>query len=162
MESIEQKIRDAVLGGEKTIKDVVGFQDAQIEFLYSIAFNLYNQQRYSESGMFFSMLCLCDHRQTRFWLGLGACRQKNGLYNAAVAAYRMAMETGNGDLRAAMHAAECYIAMGLPESAIEVITTTLAEVDGDDPKQHLLGRIDAMRYEIEKQTRSETATVQTV
>ena len=72
----------AVLNGA-TIGDVCNVSQDMLESLYSLGYNLYTSGNYKDAETVFSGLCLYDHNDPRFWMGLAGSRQANGKYQEA-------------------------------------------------------------------------------
>jgi len=64
-----------VLAGGGTLKDVRGLSQDDVETVYAIGFNLYNQAKYAQSEPMFQFACLYAHTEPRYWMALANCRQ---------------------------------------------------------------------------------------
>src|SRR3954451_19513616 len=71
----------------RTLADIHGLTPEDLEAIYSVAFNLYNNQRYDEAVKVFKFLCLHDHFQEKYWMGLGATHQMMKDFKLASSAY---------------------------------------------------------------------------
>jgi len=100
-----------------TMKQIRGLTDTHMATVYALAYNLYQQERYQESHDLFTFLCLYDHLEKKYWIGLAACRQLLKRYAAAIDAFSMAamLDVENPELP--LHAAECHLALGNLEGA---------------------------------------------
>jgi type III secretion system low calcium response chaperone LcrH/SycD len=98
--------------------DVAGLTEGDMETLYHLAYSQYRQGQYDDAEKTFRVLCFHDHLSERFWLGLGAARQMLKDYEGAILAYSMIPESGGFNPLAPLHAAECYLALGLYEEAL--------------------------------------------
>ncbi len=96
-------------GTLKMLKDV---PDDAIEQMYSVAFNLYETGKVEDAHKVFQVLCMLDHYQTRFYMGLAACRQEMGDLEQAIEAYSYAAILDIKDPRAPFHSAECHLKLG--------------------------------------------------
>ncbi|HET6467216.1 MAG TPA: SycD/LcrH family type III secretion system chaperone [Geminicoccaceae bacterium] len=124
----------ALLDGA-TFKEVVGLDDHDMAAIYSLAYVQYEQSRFAEAEKTFRVLCFHDHKNPRYWLGLGAARQQLKDYEGAIAAYSMLAENGGTDPYAPLYAAECYLALGLFEEAISGLEVALDwAVHAEDPQ----------------------------
>ena len=94
-----------------TLKDIRGLTTEQMEGIYALAYNLYDQSLYEEAHNIFTFLCLYDHLETKYWLALGACRQMLKRYQAAIDAFSMAALLDEENPAVPLHAAECYLAL---------------------------------------------------
>lgn len=111
------KMVEAVMKGA-TIGDVCNVSQDMLEALYGLAYNLYATGNYKDAETVFSGLCLYDHNDPRFWMGLAGCRQANGKWQEAVEAYGFcaAMEALSSPVPV-MQAGLCYLKMGDREKA---------------------------------------------
>ena len=120
----------AILDAGGAIKDVVGLTDGDLEAVYGLAYQLYEQGQHEYAEKAFGVLCFSDHRSPRYWMGLGATRQVRKNYEGAVLAYSMVAECGSTDPLAPLHAAECYLALGLYDEAISGLRAAVAWAEG--------------------------------
>jgi len=128
--------------------------DKDVEFLYGLAYNFYTHGRYSEAARLFSVLALCDSRQQRFWLGLGACRQKLGRYNEALSAYGQAFKPEDDDYRPALHIAECLFELHWYNATCAILDIARRKVNSRDNRRLVEERIVALRHQAEQALRN--------
>lgn len=108
---------DGILAGA-TIGTVCNMQQEQLEAGYALAYNLYSAGNYSDAEVLFQALCLYDHNDERFWMGLAGCRQAGGNLMGAIDAYSMAGVAGAlADPAPFVHAGMCYMKLGERENA---------------------------------------------
>lgn len=81
----------------------------QIEQIYTVAYYQYDSGDYKNAQKTFQMLCLLDHFQGRFFLGLGACSQQLEQYQTAIESYQSAAVIDFEDPRPIYYLGECYI-----------------------------------------------------
>lgn len=105
------QIVDDFLNNQKTLKDLKGITNEEMEACYAAAYNLYNNGRFDDADNIFTMLCYYDNRQPKYWMGLGATRQMRKLYEAAAEAYGMGFMLNFTDPRFPFHAADCFLAI---------------------------------------------------
>lgn len=110
-----------VKGG--TLKDVKGLDDAQMETLYALGFNLYQAGKSEDAEKVFRLLTLLDYSVLKYWLGFGASMQAQKKFDEAAQAYAMATILDIHDPRSQYHAAECFIAMGDKVKAGQALDT---------------------------------------
>lgn len=106
----------ARLRGGETLGAAVGLGPAALDAIYGHAHALFQRGLYEEAERFFTALSLLDHNALRTWLGLAACRQHRRAFLPALAAYRMALALAE-DPRAALHYAECALALDMADDA---------------------------------------------
>ncbi|MDR2637109.1 MAG: SycD/LcrH family type III secretion system chaperone [Zoogloeaceae bacterium] len=115
------EIIDAIFEGLSkgaTLGDAAGVTVETLEAGYGLAYNLYNAGNYTEAEKLFSALCIYNHQDTRFWMGLGGSRQAGGNLAGAIDAYNMAsIASALGDPAPSVHAGICYLKQGDTENA---------------------------------------------
>ena len=102
----------AVLEAGGALKSLRGLEDDDLEAIHLVAHNLYSQGRFDQAEGAFGLLCLYDHRNPDYLMGLGACRQMQQDFGSAVRAYAQCAFLNPKDPLSALHAAECYLALG--------------------------------------------------
>ena len=133
----------AVLNGA-TIGDVCNISQDMLESLYSLGYNLYTSGNYKDAETVFSGLCLYDHNDPRFWMGLGGSRQANGKYREAVDAYGLcsAMEALSSPVPV-LQAGMCYLKMGEKAKGSFVTAVSMGE-EGNPEHEAARGKASAM------------------
>ena len=128
------KIVEALSEGA-TIGDAFNVTKEQTEGLYALAYNLYTAGNFKDAGTVFQALCLYDHKDSKFWMGLGGCRQAQGDLKGAIDAYSMAGTVKLlEDPVPFLYAARCYIKLGDKENAIGAINGLLTLGDENKPE----------------------------
>ncbi len=131
-----------------SIADIRGYSEQEIEALYQVAYNLYQQQKHQDAKTMFLFLSMYEHADARFWLGLGGCCQRLNEFESAINAYSCAALADATNPVYPFHACECYIATkdwDAAKKAIESIEILCdMEFDGMDHSQ-LIKRTEAMR-----------------
>ncbi|AZZ91049.1 SycD/LcrH family type III secretion system chaperone [Hahella sp. KA22] len=116
---------ESVVHGHATLGEIKGITDNELEAVYTVAYNLYRQNRNGESEKLFRFLCLYGHLDKRFWMGLGACLQQQQKYEEAVQAYSYMAILDVENPHPPMHAAFCYLALNDLEKAESGIEAAL-------------------------------------
>ncbi|OZG72687.1 CesD/SycD/LcrH family type III secretion system chaperone [Hahella sp. CCB-MM4] len=116
---------ESVVNGHSTLGDIKGISDRELEAVYTVAYNLYRQNRNGESEKLFRFLCLYSHLDKRFWMGLGACLQQQQKYEEAVQAYSYMAVLDVENPHPPLHAAYCYLALHDLEKAESGIEAAL-------------------------------------
>jgi type III secretion system low calcium response chaperone LcrH/SycD len=133
-----------------TWKDVAGLGEAEMEAIYGLAYGQYQQGRFEDADKTFRVLCFHDHRNPRYWLGLGATRQQLKDYEGAIAAYSMLAEMGGNDPLAPLYAAECYIAVGLFDEAIDGLEAALDWAANAQDPQAVIRHVEVLYTALEQ------------
>ena len=98
--------------------EAAGVNKETIEAGYALAFSLYNAGNFKDAETMFRALCIYNHQDERFWMGLGGCRQMNDDLDGAIDAYGMATFMGTLSSPApSVHAGLCYLKKGDKENA---------------------------------------------
>lgn len=116
---------ESVVYGQSTLGDVKGMSEQELEAVYTVAYNLYGQNRNAEAEKLFRFLCLYGHLDKRFWMGLGACLQQQQKYEEAVQAYSYMAILDVENPYPPLHAAYCYLALNDFEKAESGIEAAL-------------------------------------
>ena len=136
------------------IGDVCGATPEQLESLYALAYSLYNAGNFKDAGTVFQALCLYNHKDPRFWMGLAGCRQAQDDLKGAIDAYSMAGAVQRlDDPLPFLYAARCYIRLGDKENAVGALNGLLTLGDEKNPEhakchaqaRELLGMLSAGR-----------------
>ena len=116
-----------------SLAEVTSMKAEDIENLYALAYNLYTSGNHKDAEVVFQSLCLYNHKDVRFWMGLAGSRQANGNLKGAVDAYAMAGTVGLlKDPLPFLYAARCYIQLGEKENAIGTLKGLLELGDEND------------------------------
>ena len=143
-EELETMVK-AVLNGA-TIGDVCNVSQDMLESLYSLGYNLYTSGNYKDAETVFSGLCLYDHNDPRFWMGLAGSRQANGKYQEAVDAYGLCSAMGAlASPVPLLQAGMCYLKMGDREKAKGAFVVALSMGEEGNPEHDAArGKASAM------------------
>lgn len=116
-----------------TVGDIAGLSSEALEAGYGIAYNLYNTGQYGDAEKLFSALCIYDHNDVRFWMGLAGSRQAIDNLEGAIDAYNMASVAGAlSDPTPSVQAGLCYLKLGDPENAAALFDAALEFGQPDD------------------------------
>lgn len=113
-----KEIAEKILVRGMLPKDAIGFTDSMVEGLYAQAYRLYNTGKYVEASHIFRMLILLNTTESKYILGLAACFHMLKEYKNAIQAYTMCGIMDPENPIPHYHAADCYIHMKDPLSAI--------------------------------------------
>lgn len=133
-----------------TFKDAVGLTDGEMEVIYTLAYNQYSQQQFAEAEKTFRVLLIHDHLNQKFWMGLGATRQKLQDFEGALVAYSMIAELGGKDPRVPLHAAECFMALGMYDEAMSGLEAAAGWLGNADDRDAVLDHIEILFNALEQ------------
>jgi type III secretion system low calcium response chaperone LcrH/SycD len=134
---ISQELIGMVLAGmEKcgVVGDAVGLSAEALEAGYVLAYNFYSAGNYADAEKLFCALCIYDHKDTRFWMGLGGCRQAAGNLTGAIDAYCMTtIISALDDPVPLVHGGLCYLKLGDAANAAALFEAALESGKADGP-----------------------------
>jgi type III secretion system low calcium response chaperone LcrH/SycD len=141
--------RVAALAGGAAYREIAGLDEDEMEAIYGVAYHAHEQGQHADAERTFRVLCLYDHRNERYWLGLGAARQAQRDFEGAIQAYSALAEMGSQNPLAPLHAAECYIALGMIEEAASALSAALdwaPNGDRDTVRKRIEVLLTALRH----------------
>lgn len=94
-----------------TLGDLRGYTAEEMDAVYLLAYNAYQQHKYDDARRLFYFLAENDHTESRYWMGLAACLQLTGDHQEAIAAYGMAALLDATNPEPPLRACECYLAL---------------------------------------------------
>lgn len=127
-EILEKTVRE-VLAGKKTLKDLRGLKNEEMEACYTAAYNFYNHGKFIEALHIFTTLCMFDNLNPKYWLGLGATRQMLKDFSGAVEAYSLAAVLDLTNPKPPFHAADCLLALKEYDKAKMALEAAIAIVE---------------------------------
>lgn len=92
-----------------------------IESLYALAHQHYENKKYQDSGYLFRLLMLADEEDPRHWMGLAASCQQNKQYHEAIVLYALTGKLDSENPYLPLHAAECLFAIKEVEKGLEAL-----------------------------------------
>ena len=110
LSTVEQLARQCLEHGA-TLGDLRGFTADEMDAVYLLAHNAYQQRKYEDARRLFHFLAENDHTESRYWMGLAACLQLIGDHQQAVAAYGMTALLDATNPEPPLRACECYLAL---------------------------------------------------
>lgn len=133
-EEIKQ-ITKGILSG-LTIADAANVKPETLEALYSLAYKCYTVENYADAETIFQALCMYNHKEEKYWLGLAGSRQALEKYQQAIDAYSMAgFATQLKNPLPFFYASQCFLKIGNKEGAVGSLKSLLTMGD-DSNKDH--------------------------
>lgn len=116
---------------EKSLQEVIGLPDTEIEKIYAFAGRLYEDKRFQDASDVFFLLTLLKPNQYAFWVGLGLADQQLEGYRQALESYGYAMFLDLDDPQAHLYAAQCFYHLNEFDKAKDCLNfiLSLKEVD---------------------------------
>lgn len=132
-ESQLRALVDKFLTQGATFKQLKGFTEDEMEAVYTVAYNLFQNGKLDDADKVFRFLCFFDHLCQKYWLGLGMCRKAMKNYAGAIDAFGLAGILDIHDPRPAVLSAECHIQLGHRDEAISALNSAIG-FGGDNSK----------------------------
>ncbi|WP_020408641.1 SycD/LcrH family type III secretion system chaperone [Hahella ganghwensis] len=114
-----------VLENGSSLASIKGLTQQEIEAIYTVSYNLYQQRKFEQAEKIFAFLCLYSHLDVRFWIGIGACREALGKYAEAIEAYSYTALLQHDNPIPPLQAAICYLALNDPRQAENGLTAAI-------------------------------------
>lgn len=108
--TVEELARQCLEHGA-TLGDLRGYTAEEMDAVYLLAYNAYQQHKYDDARRLFYFLAENDHIESRYWMGLAASLQQTGDHQEAIAAYGMAALLDATNPEPPLRACECYLAL---------------------------------------------------
>lgn len=99
----------AYLAKGGSLRELRGLDSSQLETMYKVAFSRFNSALYEDALLIFRHLCLLDHNNYRYFLGLGATQAEMQHYAQAAATLAHAIKLERDDPRASIAMGGCFI-----------------------------------------------------
>ena len=126
-----------VLQGQRVLKETRQISDESIDGIYGIAHELYCGGKYAQALKGFELLCLYDHENPKYWVGLGYCRRMLEDYiGAATALSYSTLYLEKHDWELYLNLARCLAMSAKKDMAREYVNAILNSPDaGADIKE---------------------------
>jgi type III secretion system low calcium response chaperone LcrH/SycD len=134
-----------VLSAGGTLKDVRGLSKEDVETIYAIGYNLYNQAQYDKAEPMFQFACFYEHAEPRYWVALGNCRQMTKNYERAIDAYGFGYALDINNPWPVIQTAICYLALQDKEQAADALALAEKTIESSMPNDTARQRIAALR-----------------
>ena len=97
------------LGKGARFADAIGLGEQEIEAIYTLAFEQYQQGRYADAIKHFAFIVFHDPLNIKAFKGLGSALQMSGKYQEALFYLTFAIIDDDSDLQTALQIAECLL-----------------------------------------------------
>lgn len=112
--------------GECIVREELGISDAEMEAMYTVAYNLFQNAKYDDAAKCFCLLSMFDPLQYKYMFGIASCFHMKSEYEMASMYYVMSSALDEDQPAPFLHAAECLIAMKDNDAAKDSLRITLA------------------------------------
>lgn len=110
--------------GEVIIKEELGITDGQMEAMYAIAYNQFQNTEFDAAAKSFSLLCMFDPFEYKYIFGIASCFHMKGEHELASMYYVIASGVDEKDPAPFFHTAECLLATNDKEGARDALALT--------------------------------------
>ena len=119
----------AYLAKGGSMRELRGLDESQLEAIYKVAYSRFNSALYEDALLIFRHLCLLDHNNYRYFLGLGATQAEMQLYAQAAATLAHAEKLDTNDPRASLAMGGCFIEMKKMPLAKQALTNAIKRAE---------------------------------
>jgi type III secretion system low calcium response chaperone LcrH/SycD len=116
--NLAEQISDLLMAGG-TLGDVYDYSDQDYEVLYALGHGLYSQARYFDAFKVFGFLVAHNHLEPKYMIAFASSMQMLKKFEDALIYYSLASVMDMSDPRPTFHSAECLLALGRSDEAIE-------------------------------------------
>jgi len=107
-----------IASGEITAAKARGITEEELESVYALAYNFYVVADYAKAETLFRFLTMMSHRDEKYWMGLAGALQARKEWKGALQAYAyVCSNIHSRNVKASLHAAECYLQLGDRQNA---------------------------------------------
>ena len=119
----------AYLAKGGSMRELRGLDESQLEAMYKVAYSRFNSALYDDALLIFRHLCLLDHNNYRYFLGLGATQAEMQFYAQAAATLAHAEKLDKADPRASLAMGGCFIEMKKMPLAKQALTSAIKRAE---------------------------------
>lgn len=125
------EVIDGFMNKGLALQNLQKIPEESMEELYRIGYNLYNGGRFQDAESMFQYLCILNHWQKKYWMGVAAARQVQKKYAAAIDAYSMATLLEITDPNVPFQAAICHLGLGNVDQATHALEGVVELADNN-------------------------------
>lgn len=122
------------------LDDFPGLDMRHLEAAYGIGFEIFKQGKYEDAEKIFYCLAMMNHFEVRYWKALAVTLFTEHKYDAALGIYLAAYCLNPSDIEVVSAMADCCLALGNREGAIEFFTQVLDVFQETKQRQDLAQR----------------------
>lgn len=119
----------AYLAKGGSMRELRGLSESQLEAMYKVAYSRFNSALYEDALMIFRHLCLLDHNNYSYFLGLGATLAEMHCYAQAAATLTHAEKLNKRDPRASLVMGGCFVEMKKMALARQALTNAIQRAE---------------------------------
>lgn len=126
--ALDPMMKKMLLGGQNP-QSAIGMSKDILESIYSQAYRLYNNGKYTDSAHLFRILIMMNAMETKYVLGLAACFQMLKDYGNAIHTYTMCSAIDIDNPLPHYHSSDCFIHLKDYLSAMVSLELTIARTE---------------------------------
>ncbi len=127
-----------------TLAQLQGVTDQELDATYRLGYTAYAAGNYRGALDVFRFLCTYRHSDAKAWHGLAACQQMLKAYETAAHSYLTAALLGDDVAHELLHAADCQLAAGNREGALQLLYLLVASTAADHGDAEIRGRAETI------------------
>lgn len=139
------KVNDPTLNPQQ----VLSISDETLKKYYSVAFELYQEKKFSDAQDAFTFLTFLNPEYPCFWMGLGSSAQAQQDFEIAIMAYEVLEQLDPEDPPPFANAYQCYTAIGDLQKANECYQKFLSLSNNKPEYNQLMEQIQQYRNNLE-------------
>jgi len=138
----------ALLEGKETMAEMAGFSETEVEEIYALGYDAWQQGKLDEAAEMFSFAALLQPLDPRFTFAFGCAIQQRGDHLQALALFMQAVQIKPTNPFISFHMAECLLALQERDAAADALQTVIklcyAQVNDDPRYQPLREQAEVM------------------
>lgn len=151
LHGVAEQVLKMLAGDMYTLRQQRGVSNEEMDAVYALAHGYYRAGRLDEAEQAFLFLCLFEHLESKYWIGLGAVQQMKHDYAKALASYSYASVIDFRNPRALYYGTECHLALGHLDDAQETLSALLAVCPADTEEgQKWRARAEQLQAQVER------------
>ncbi|WP_290922162.1 SycD/LcrH family type III secretion system chaperone [Halodesulfovibrio sp.] len=130
--------------GEVIVKEELGITEQEMEAMYAVAYNLFQNKKYDDAIKSFSLLAMFNPMEYKYIFGIGSCFHMKGEYAVASMYYVMASALDEEQAAPFLHTAECMLAIKDEEGARDSLNIAISKAKGNKQFAPIQQRAEVM------------------
>ncbi len=145
-----EEITKKVIAGETTYQIELGLTDEELEAMYMVGFNFYNQERYEDAKKTFALISVLKPTEYKYAFALASAHRMNGDFENAILGYFAAAGLSPTNPTPFVHMAECLIHLDDLIGAKENLERAIEIAGDNEDYQDLKNRAQIMLQNLKK------------
>lgn len=139
-----------LLEGMQSIQEghtLIEAPENKIQNIYALAYMLYQQKEYQDSGCFFRLLVIARPTEAKYWKGLGSCLQMLKNFEEALNCYHCCFEMSDRyhfDPYFYIQISDCFFALNQIDAGLKALESALFHAK-DRQNHHVIQHVELMK-----------------